>query len=205
MRQDDERQQFQDDERQQFIEEIYTAHAQRLERLCLQYVNYSEEYRDIIDDCIQTTFIVAMKEYSSLLDHPCIEGWITKTCMNRLRAALKKYRRRQKHHVALSDEMLSLTPDMITNIADDLANSEYQKEVVDRILSALNEREKHIAEEHFIEGKSLDEIADNEATTTSAVKSVLARLRAKARKILENPKDFLLFFASILNVTHLRK
>lgn len=195
----------QDDERQQFIEEIYTAHAQRLERLCLQYVNYSEEYRDIIDDCIQTTFIIAMKEYPSLLDHPCIEGWITKTCMNRLRAALKKYRRRQKHHVALSDEMLSLTPDMITNIADDFANSEYQKEIVDRILSALNQRERHIAEEHFIIGKSLDEIANEQASTTGAVKSVIARLRSKAKSIVKHPQDFLIFFASILHIAHLKK
>ena len=38
--------------RDDFLERIYILYARKLENMCLNYVNYQENYRDIVDDSI---------------------------------------------------------------------------------------------------------------------------------------------------------
>lgn len=66
---------------------------------------------------------------------------------------------------------------------DEIVNRISNKELLDRILQALNERERDIVQRHFVLGESINEIADAEHTTVGAVKAIIARIRAKARKI----------------------
>lgn len=78
-----------------FLEDIYCRYAHKLENICLQYTSYRPEYRDIVDDSIQKTFETATRQYKELQHSPYLEGWLCKTCMNRLRTELQTYRRRK--------------------------------------------------------------------------------------------------------------
>lgn len=91
-------------QKEEFFELIYAQYAKKLERICLRYVNYQPEYREIAADSVQKTFLKALEEYDKLKDASYIEPWLYQTCMHRFTTALKTYRRRMKHHVLIDEK-----------------------------------------------------------------------------------------------------
>ena len=55
-------------QKEEFFELIYAQYAKKLERICLRYVNYQPEYREIAADSVQKTFLKALEEYDRLKD-----------------------------------------------------------------------------------------------------------------------------------------
>ena len=53
-------------EKEAFIEWLYTQYAVKLERASLNWVQHRPEYRDMVDDSIQKTFLKACEEYDRL-------------------------------------------------------------------------------------------------------------------------------------------
>lgn len=143
-----------------FLTDIYNRYAQRLENFCLQYVHYQSEYRDLIDDCIQKTFEVATQKYEMLSQCSYVEAWLFKTCYNRMTTAIKTYRRRKKHQVSLENETAFVLPqEAIAASIDELVSRISNQELLDRIITALNEREREVVHRHLILGESLDSLA----------------------------------------------
>ena len=169
-------------EKEAFFEELYAKYARKLERICLRYVNYNNEYRDIIDDCIQETFICADQNYSKIKTHPAIEGWLIKTCMHRLTTAIKKYRRRKTFHLYSLDEEKAPEPQEMISTIEAWIGEETSRENINKILGLLNMRESQVFSEFFLENHDLQEIAEHQGDTLSAEKSVLARIRRKIKK-----------------------
>lgn len=63
-------------QKEEFFELIYAQYAKKLERICLRYVNYQPEYREIAADSVQKTFLKALEEYDKLKDASYIEPWL---------------------------------------------------------------------------------------------------------------------------------
>ncbi len=193
--------------REDFLDTIYIKYAHKLENMCLQYVNYQEEYRTIVDDSIQKTYEKAIQMYKELQESPYLEGWLCQTCMYRLTTALRTYRRRQKRQVSLDDEYAYQLPsDQIADAVDEIVNRISNQELIERIFEALNERERDVVQRHLIHGLTIEDIAVQDHTSSGAVKAVLARLRAKAKKIREeNLLIFFMIFVSILHIVRFKK
>lgn len=85
------------DDVEHFFEELYFRYAIKLERMCYKYVSYQNEYTSIIEESIQETFLQAIKQYHKLQSYSPshLEAWLVETCWNRLKPAVKKYRRRK--------------------------------------------------------------------------------------------------------------
>ena len=169
------------EEKEAFIESLYLQYAGKLERASLNYVRHRGEYRDLVDDSIQKTFLKAYEEYDTLKDAPYIEAWLFKVCRYRLMTALNTYRRRQKRHVPLEER------ELMTAI-DALPDRIGSRETLERILDALNEREKGLVQAHFVDGVSCEELAERQNTTIGAIRTALARLRKKARRLAEDER-----------------
>ena len=169
-------------EKEAFIEWLYTQYAVKLERASLNWVQHRPEYRDMVDDSIQKTFLKACEEYDRLKDAPYIEAWLFKTCRHRLLTEINTYRRRQKRHVAL-DGGTSVSDERLMTAIDALPEQIGNRETLERILDALSEREKGLVRERFVNGASFEEMAQKEKTTVGAIRSALARLRKKARRL----------------------
>lgn len=193
--------------REEFLEEIYIKYAKKLENMCLQYVNYQEEYRTIVDDSIQNTYEKAIQMYKELCESPYLEGWLCQTCMHRLTTALRTYRRRQKRQLSLDDDhTFQLPPDQIVEAVDEIVNRISNQELIERIFEALNDREIDIVQRHLIQGFTIEDIAVQDHTSYGAVKAVLARLRAKAKKVREkNLLIILIISVSFLHIVRLKK
>ena len=194
------------DSRDDFLERIYILYAHKLENMCLSYVNYQEVYRDIVDESIQKNFETATRQYKELQDNPYLEGWLCQTCMNRLTTTLRTYRRRMKKQMSLDDDItFTLPPEQIRDAMDEIVNRISNKELLDRILQALNERERDIVQRHFVLGETVNEIAEAENTTVGAIKAVIARIRAKARKVGGRKMIFILCIVSFQQFMRFRK
>ena len=195
------------DSRDDFLENIYILYAHKLENMCLNYVHYQDVYRDIVDDSIQKTFEAATRQYRELQTNPYLEGWLCQTCLNRLTTALRTYRRRMKKQVSLDDDInFTLPPEQIRDAVDEIVNRMSNQELLDRILAALNNRERDIVQRRFVLGESISDIADADNTTPGAIKAILARIRAKARKIVgRNLRIFFIISVSFLHIVRLKK
>ena len=186
------------EEKEAFIESLYLQYAGKLERASLNYVRHRGEYRDLVDDSIQKTFLKAYEEYDMLKDAPYIEAWLFKVCRYRLMTALARLRRkarrlaederrRQRRHVPLEDDAALTERELMTAI-DALPDRIGSRETLERILDALNEREKGLVQAHFVDGVSCEELAERQNTTIGAIRTALARLRRKARRLAEDER-----------------
>lgn len=174
-------------EKEAFIESLYARYAVKLERAGLNLVRHRPEYRDMVDDSIQKTFLKAYEEYDRLKDAPYVEAWLFKTCRYRLMTEVNTYRRRQKRHVAL-DGGAEISDERLMTAIDALPDQIGSRELLDSILDALSEKEKGLVRERFVNGTSVEELAQKERTTVGAIRAALARLRKKARRLAENER-----------------
>ena len=191
------------DTRKDFFTETYTKYAVKMEKICLAYVNYDEEYRTLIDDSIQETFITAMEHYHEIEDHEALEGWFLTTCHHRFTTAVRKHRRRKGHHAfSLDDDDRAPQMADMANSVDEWWQRESNVEQIQRILDVLSERELEIFRERFEKERSIEEVSHTQNMTVSAVKSILSRIRRKARKLKEiNFQVFVVVGATLLVLT----
>ena len=180
------------DAKEEFMAALYQNNYKRLENYCLCYVNYDVQYRDIIDECLQEVMLQAASDYDEIYEYSTshLSAWL----MN-ISTALRKYRRRFKRHAySLDDnayyESFAISSDNIQEFLEQLMKCED----ADRILSALNNRERRIADMRFRKNMSYKDIAKQEHSTIGAVKAVIARVVAKGRKIIKKDFDFIFIF-----------
>ena len=181
-------------QKEEFFELIYAQYAKKLERICLRYVNYQPEYREIAADSVQKTFLKALEEYDKLKDASYIEPWLYQTCMHRFTTALKTYRRRmidEKMENVLSTERT------ITTI-DALLDKESNLELLNRVFDAFTDRERSIAQDYFISEMTAEEVANRNQTSIGAIKAIIFRMRTKAKKIAKENLNFLLIVPYLL-------
>lgn len=167
-----------------------------------RYVHSSYPNReDIIHNAIVATFHTAQECYEkdNLYSHPNIRGWIYKVFYNRLRDEIKKsarYYRRSKLHP--NEDLNRMTQ---VDIFDQwLANEEYS-----HMLEQIKEIRKTpideaVYQEYFIEKMSMKEIAEKREMTESTVKSIIYRMRKRAKK-LKTTLFMLLFILLILDIS----
>lgn len=176
-----------------FFEEAQRKYLREMERLCFAYAGYREEYRSLVDESIQETFVAAVKEYELIKDSPYLEGWFLKTCFHRFSTALRKERRRGKRRQGSLDD-----PDAALSWEDGGASldawwdRQEKTRELNRLVAALNRRETEIFRAYFQEEKTMEEIAARKGVSLSAVKSLLYRLRKKLRALREEPLDLFL-------------
>ena len=82
------------------------------------------------------------------------------------------------------DDSYAEIPDPSPSVIDQWADQEDARESIARVLSILNDRERQIVQDYFVNHMSASDIAQKEGTTVSAIKSVIARIRQKLRSIL---------------------
>lgn len=185
------------DAKEEFMAALYQNSYKRLENYCLCYINYDVQYRDLIDECLQEVMLQAASDYDEIYEYSTshLSAWLMNTCQNRFSTALRKYRRRFKRHAySLDDnayyESFAISSDNIQEFLEQLMKCED----ADRILSALNNRERRIADMRFRKNMSYKDIAKQEHSTIGAVKAVIARVVAKGRKIIKKDFDFIFIF-----------
>lgn len=189
------------DECEAFFTEAYERYHAKMENACWAYVQYNEEYRSLIDESIQETYLTSVKNYEKLKKHQALEGWFIATCFHRFTTALEKYRRRKAYHqVSLNDdERAPQVADTADNI-DQWWKKEENGIQIKQIFKVLCEREAQVYHGYFENEKSMAEVAKSQNTTVSAIKSILVRIRKKAQDIKSTDFIFLLGITATFSI-----
>ena len=99
-----------------------------------------------------------------------------------------KLERASLNYVRHLEDGAALTERELMTAIDALPDRIGSRETLERILDALNEREKGLVQAHFVDGVSCEELAERQNTTIGAIRTALARLRKKARRLAEDER-----------------
>lgn len=180
--------------KRELLSRIYANYYEPLVALGNRYVLSTHPDRsDIVHNAILATFAAAEKHHATLLVHPNPYGWVLKTFFNRL----KHFIGRSKWYYAKNVPIVESEhehPDEWNVIEEWLETDTFQGAV--RILGKIikNEIEQIVFFEFFVEGRSQREIATRHGKTVNAVKSIVYRLRKRAR---ETRDEIMLFIFGV--------
>lgn len=160
---------------------LYEDNVSFLLMLCRKRVGYRREYQEIIEDCIQDTFIIAMAKWDTLKDHPNIRAWLVRTCLNLLLPALKKEQASHRITTSLSDEECkSYAPD--EDEIEKYLRMAHNRQALEDLYHSLTPKERSVFEDYFLEEKSMRVIASEYGVSENNIKNILKRIRRKSRR-----------------------
>lgn len=163
---------------------LYEENRALLYTLCSRAVSYQARYHELIEDCIQETFVLAAARWEELREHPNIRGWLVKTCLNLLKDRQKEYGRRQRllrrWWTAEARDSREQGDDLERHIRQEAARTALEK-----LMETLTPEENRLYAAYFLERQTMKSIAAREHMTENQVKNILKRIRRRARKALD--------------------
>lgn len=171
-------------DRNKFISMLYKDYFDRLNLFCQRMIGYRPELLTFTEECVQDVFHTAIKKYIKLADHPDVEGWLFRCCINHMNNVLKTYYGRKERHA------YSMDGDNVAELYDPndsfrlLEEDEAYREVLERIYSLLLDNEKEIFDQYFLQGHDLDHVSKRTGKSPSSVKSTIYRIRKRLKKSL---------------------
>ena len=170
--------------KEKFIEDCYQQYYEFLWNLCRKKVACDPIYLDLVNTCIQDTFLLAYQSYDSVVHHENIRAWLTRTCLNRLLPYAQLQRKRMEHEAySLDDpEKQKSSEPFQYGISEALEDNEATG-FIDEFLPQLSEQERNVFNSYFLEQLPLIHIAAIQDCSIGAIKSTIHRIRKKAKKM----------------------
>ena len=139
------------------------------------------------EDCYQELFILAFLNQDKLSSHPNPVGWLFVTASNIACDALRKNQKNERYTVRYEDIAEISCPGGFENIVIE-RNSGIEEEtdgLKDRILNALNEKEKELYRLKYIEKKDTKYLAQYFSTTEGCIRARLSQMRKHVKNLIE--------------------
>lgn len=170
--------------KEKFIEDCYQQYYSFLWNLCQKKVAGNPCYLDLVNTCIQDTFLLAYQSYDSLVHHNNIRAWLTRTCLNRLLPYAQLQRKRMGHEAYSLDDpqKLKLFDPFEYSFTEALENNEAIS-FINEFLPLLSEQECNIFRSYFLEELPIIHIATIYGCSIGTIKATINRIRKKARKM----------------------
>ncbi len=160
---------------------LYRRHAASVLRLATRLLRSTEDARDVLQD----TFLTAFAELATLRDPSAVKAWLHTICVRLVHRRFRKRKLLRLLGLDRTEEDAKLerlaSPDLSPEARADL-------HAVDRALDALPPEEKVAWVLRYVEGLSLDEVAESSECSLatakrriSAAAAAVDRLRAGAR------------------------
>lgn len=172
-------------DREAFIVGLYTSCHDLLEKMCYRLLDYDTSQADLVADCIQEAFLAADRHWRMLTRHPNPQGWLVTTCQNRLKDSLRRERTRRFRTAWSLDEDSAPQVADAAGALDSWVDRAADQQAVEQVLRLLSPAEKQVMQGYFVDNLSMEEVADRQGSTLSAVKSAIFRIRSKAREMRE--------------------
>ncbi len=125
------------------------------------------------EDIAQETYLIALEEWEMLKEHPNPAGWLMLTARHLTRG----YHRHvyfRKESFEEKDEIAYEEPAYNTVVMEDLLENIYKKKDVP------------IAKKYFLDGDSIEEIAEDLGITQGAFRSKIYRMRRRLKRYIES-------------------
>ncbi len=169
----------------QVCEEYYNI----VYRRCLRDLFYNQE---LASEVTQQTFLVLCEKWSSLCDHPNLEGWLLVTAEYKIKKAKELHTKNPYTICAEDEDFVEPTNEneiFEQVICEHLDNSLEQYE--EKVYEKLNKREQ-ILFRHLRSGKKHADIAELMGCKKGAVSVAAVRLSRKIRSLVKEIVDDIL-------------
>jgi RNA polymerase sigma-70 factor (ECF subfamily) len=145
---------------------------------------------DAAKEVVQATLIKAMRNLESYRGEAALFSWLCQICRRQIVDHLRAHRRHADRIVLVedSDEMQAVLESVAAPASDEPAqgySAEETRRIVQSVLDQLPNRYGDVLEWKYIEGRSVEEIAQALGVGQIAVQSLLARARVAFRSALE--------------------
>lgn len=166
-----------------FIDALYAKYYRFLLNLCRKQTSYQPIYADLIEECIQDTFLQAYLSRGKLQSHPCLQAWLARTCMNRLIPRAQQLRQHQAVEAFSLDDSHHAVPEpQVHTIEEHLDEQEYHS-FHHALLAALSTQERMVYQQYFEQRRTMRQIADCIGITENQVRYAIRCIRNKAHFI----------------------
>lgn len=141
-------------------------------------------------EVVQSTLIKAMRNLAGYRAEAALFSWLCQICRRQIVDYLRAHRRHSDRIVAVedSDEMRAVLEAIEAPATDEPAHgysTEETRRLVRSVLDRLPSRYGDVLEWKYVEGRSVEEIAQALGLGQTAVQSLLARARVAFRQALE--------------------
>lgn len=141
--------------------------------LIYQYLyQHGEDFFET-EDIAQETYLMALEEWDSLKEHPNPAGWLMVTARN----LCKGYHRHvyfRKESFEEKEDIPYEEPAYNLVLMEDLLKNVYKK------------RDLPIARKYFLEGESIEEIAEDMGVSEGAFRSKIYRMKRRMQRYIES-------------------
>lgn len=170
---------------EQHLTELFQKYYMPLVYVCLRSFNYNRVFASYIDDCIQNTFMAAIKKYDKFSKAENQEAWLKnacqKECFNLIRKTQRRRERLKEATSCADEENFAIVQDAILFWLE----QQDAQEKIKTIQASLTPRELQVYEAYFEQRKKVPEIAQETGESEQALRSLIKRIRSKARKNME--------------------
>lgn len=170
---------------EQHLTELFQEYYLHLVYVCLRSFNYNSVFVPYIDDCIQNTFMAAIKKYDIFSKAANQEAWLKnacqKECFNLIRKTQRRRERLKEVTSCADEENLAIVQDAILFWLE----QQDAQEKLKAIRASLTPRELQVYEAYFEQRRKVPEIVQETGESEQALRCVIKRIRSKARKIME--------------------
>ena len=178
---------------EEFLEDCYNRYYSFLLNLCRREVSNNLLYVDIIDTCIQDTFLVAYQSYAQIKGYANIRAWLARTCLNRLLPYVKLQRSRQDHEAfSLDDDRIFIANS--NALKTHIPECETTSDAIQKIFVSLSPKEKMVFHYYFITGYSADETASLAHCNPATIRVFIFRIRKRQKNYSECKQSRLLIY-----------
>lgn len=164
-------------------EKILKSFEPLLKKCCSLYVKNSSDFDDVMQEG-RITILKCIKNYDVNSNVP-FEAYVKRAVLN----SIREYARKIKEHISLDEDLTEDGEDLYKIIPSevDIENERIKREDIKRLYNAINNlspKQREVILEHFFNGKSMVEIANNRRCHYMSV------VRLKDRAIEKLKREF---------------
>jgi RNA polymerase sigma-70 factor (ECF subfamily) len=152
------------------------------EALCAYAYTWLKDWAKA-DDVVQEAYLVMLKKWEEVQTIDGVHPWVRRIVQYKIMNAQKAGRR----EVSLPDgDLESIAAKAVAERIDEEADQQTQRvHAMQRCLERVPEAKRSVLRGYYLDGRSCDQLAHDEGSTTNAVAKLLSRLRQMLRDCTE--------------------
>ena len=173
----------------QFLNDLTLQYGDMLTKYAYRFFGYQPNKLEIAQDAVQETFLKAVQEVETLIEHPNVAAWLKVSLKYTLfNIQRDPYWQHEEPHASIINH--SVSRDLVTDALDHIHHLPRLKEVISVIDSVLSKEELSTFCDHFLLGLTTEETAVLESVPSSTIRGRISRIRKKLKKHFSLPCCF---------------
>ncbi len=169
--------------KQEYFSELVERYADKLGKYIFTLVNYDKQ---CTDDCLQEVFLKVWEKLPQYQIGTNFNAWIYRLTHNTVINVLQQASTKDQHYAGddLNETLLADTEDIL-----DIADENFRKALVKKMLTSIDEKYRAIILLYYYEEKSYEEIAEIMQISINTVGTQLSRAKKQIQKQLNTDQS----------------